>query len=188
MSLPNLLGKMNHFVVQPRFVFNGWPRNSKAKKLTLLGGAATCGFIAGFVLIRLAHVGITAESSMQAPADRVFASDGGMVLNLITPDRTEEFEAIVGRLHDALRKSERPERRSQAASWKVFRAAGQPASDSVLYVFLMDPAIEGGDYSIAKILEETFPGEAEHLYNRYLNTYAAGQNVVNLTPVSTLGQ
>jgi hypothetical protein len=157
-------------------------------RLTLLGGAATSGFIVGVLLIRLVHVGFTAESSMQAQADRVFASDGGMVLNLIKPDKTAEFEAIVGRLHDALRKSERPGRKSQAASWKVFRATGQPANESVLYVFTMDPAIKGGDYRVAKVLEEAFPTEVERLYNGYVNTYAEGQNVVNLTPVSTLGQ
>jgi hypothetical protein len=188
MPLPNLLGKMNNYFVQPRFVCNGWPGDSKAKKLILLGGAATCGFIVGVLLIRLVHVGFTAESSVQAPADRVFASDGGLVLNLIKPDKTAEFEAIVGRLHGALQTSERPERKSQAASWKVFRAAGQPGSESVLYVFVMDPAIKGGDYSVAKILEEAFPAEVERLYNQYVNAYAAGQNVVNLTPVSTLGQ
>ena len=184
MRLPNL-GQMSNYVSQPRFVYNGRPRDSQARKFTLLGGAAACGFIVGVLLTMLLHFGFTADGSIPPP-DPVFASDEGMVFNLIKLDKTAEFEAIVGRLHDALQQSERPERKSQAAGWRVFRAGGRPAGESVLYVFVMDPAIKGGDYSVAKILEEAFPAEFERLYDGYVNTYAAGPSIVDLMPVSTM--
>ena len=46
-----------------------------------------------------------------------------MVLNFIKPDKTADFEMLVAKLKEALQKSEKPERKQQAASWKVFKAA-----------------------------------------------------------------
>lgn len=124
----------------------------------------------------------------QPPTVRVFASDAGMVLNFVKPDKTADFEAIMGKLGDALRKSEKPERKQQAASWKVFRAVEPGANGSVLYVFLIDPAVKGADYTVSTILAEAFPNEVQALYKQYADAYVSGQNFVNLTLVSALGQ
>lgn len=131
-----------------------------------------------------------AAQQAQAPAPaRVFGSDAGMVLNFIKPDKTADFEAIVAKLKEALAKSEKPERRQQAASWKVFRAVEPGANGSVLYVFDVDPAVKGADYTVSTILAEAFPPEEVNtLYRQYAEAYAAGQNFVNLTLVAALGQ
>ena len=75
-------------------------------------------------------------------AARVFASDAGMVLNFIKPDKTADFEAVMGKLKEALQKSDKPERKQQAASWKVFKSA-DPAGANVLYVFVDRPGRQG---------------------------------------------
>jgi hypothetical protein len=124
----------------------------------------------------------------QAPQARVFGSDAGMVLNFIKADKTAEFEAIVAKLKEALAKSDKPERKQQAASWKVFRAVEPGANGSVLYVFDVDPAVRGADYTVSNILAEAFPDEVQTLYQRYADAYASGQNFVNLTLVAALGQ
>lgn len=158
-------------------------------KLTILGASAAGGFIVGLLLVRLVPVGLTAQSSTQvSPSTRVFASDAGMVLNFIKPDKTAEFDAIVARLREALQKSDKPERKNQAASWRVFRATEPGANDSVLYVFTMDPAVKGADYTVSTILAEAFPTEVQRLYKDYADAYATGQTFVNLTLVSALGQ
>ena len=36
------------------------------------------------------------------PTARTFASDGGMVLNFIKPDKTADFEAVIAKLKEAL--------------------------------------------------------------------------------------
>ena len=54
----------------------------------------------------------------------VFAGDGAVLLNFIKADHVADFEMILGKLKDALNKSEKPERKQQAASWKVFCAKG----------------------------------------------------------------
>ena len=62
---------------------------------------------------------------------RLFPNDGGMVLNFIKPDKAEDFELVMSKLKEALMKSEKPERKQQAASWKVFKSP-DPAGANVL--------------------------------------------------------
>ena len=118
----------------------------------------------------------------------MFASDAGMVLNFIKPEKTADFEAVIDKLRQALQKSDKPERKQQAATWKVFRAKEPGANGSVLYVFTIDPAVKGADYTVSTILAEAFPDEVQALYKQYAEAYASGQNFVNLTLVSALGQ
>ena len=42
--------------------------------------------------------GQPAQQAQQAPTKRVFANDGGMVLNFIKPDQTAAFEAVIAKL------------------------------------------------------------------------------------------
>ena len=69
----------------------------------------------GFVAVMLSATATSAQQpAAQAaapPTARVFASDGGMVLNFIKPDKTGDFEAVVGKLKEALQKSAKPERK-----------------------------------------------------------------------------
>src|SRR5262249_54561616 len=98
-----------------------------------------------------------AQQAQAAPATRVFASDAGMVLNFIKPDKTADFESVMGKLKEALQKSEKPERKQQAASWKVFKSPDPAAGGNALYVFVVDPAVKGADYTVSNLLAEGFP-------------------------------
>jgi len=145
-------------------------------------------FCAGLLVIGGIVSAGARQTETPAPGNtRVFASDAGMVLNFIKPDKTADFEAVVAKLHDALQKSDKPERKQQAASWKVFRASEPGANGSVLYVFTIDPAVKGADYTVSTILAEAFPSEVQALYKSYAESYAGGQNYVNLRLVSALG-
>lgn len=135
-----------------------------------------------------ADAGQQAQSGQPPQNARVFASDAGMVLNFIKPDKTADFEDIVMKLRDAMSRSDKPERKQQAASWKVFRAMEPGANGSVLYVFDIDPAVHGADYTVSTILAEGFPDQVQELFKKYADAYASGQNVVNLKLVASLGQ
>jgi hypothetical protein len=124
----------------------------------------------------------------QAPAARVFASDAGMVLNFIKSDKVADFEAVMSKLKEALAKSDKPERKQQAASWKIFKSPDPAQGGAVLYVFVIDPAVKGADYTVSTILNEAFPQEVQTLYKQYAEAYASGQNFVNLALVSDLGK
>ncbi len=128
------------------------------------------------------------RAAAQAPAARVFASDAGMVLNFIKADKTADFEAVIVKLKEALLKSDKPERKQQAATWKVFKSPDPAQGGNVLYVFFIDPSVKSADYTVSTILNEAFPQEVQALYKQYADAYASGQNFVNLTLVSDLGK
>ncbi len=129
-----------------------------------------------------------AQQAAAAPAKRVFANDAGMVLNFIKPDKTADFEAVMAKLKEALQKSTKPERKQQAASWKVFKSPEPAAGGNVLYVFVIDPSVKDADYTVSTILAEAFPQDVQTLYKQYADSYASGQNFVNLQLVSDLSK
>ena len=101
-----------------------------------------------------------------------FTSDAGMMFNVITPAGTADFEMVLGRLKEALQKSENPARRQQAASWKVYKSTDPSPDGNVLYIFLFDNAVKGVDYDPVKILSEAFPTEVTALYEKLKGAYA----------------
>jgi hypothetical protein len=130
-----------------------------------------------------------AQAAQAAPQTRTFPGDGGMILNFIKPDKTADFEAVMTKLKEALAKSEKPERKEQAKSWKIFKSPDPAQGGNILYVFIVDPAVKGADYSVANILAEAFPpADVNELYKQYAGAYASGQNIVNLSLVVDLGK
>ena len=137
------------------------------------------------------------QPAQQQPAaptpGRTFSSDAGMFFNMIKPDKTADFEMIIAKVKDALAKSPNPVRKQQAAGWKVFKSVepGMPLPDgtrAVLYIFYIDPAVKDADYTITKILSESFPSEVQDLYNKLVACYPqqGGQSIVNLQLVGTM--
>jgi hypothetical protein len=125
-------------------------------------------------------------ASAQAPATLTFSSDAGMVLNFVKSDKTADFEAVMTKLKEALQKSEKPERKQQAASWKLFKSP-DPAGGNVLYVFYLDPAVKDADYTVTNILNEVFPTEVQALYKQYVDSIA-NRNIINLSLVTEMGK
>jgi hypothetical protein len=116
---------------------------------------------------------------------RVFASDHGLIFNAIRPDKVMDFEIVIDKLRMALANSTDPVRRQQAMGWKIYKAIQPGPNGSVLYVFVMDPAVRGADYGVAKILAEAYPAEIMELYRMYTTAFStAGQTLVNLQVVT----
>jgi len=166
----------------------------RSGQLGALVGCAALGFVVGILAIGVTHSKVLAQgappagTAPAAPGSRVFASDAGLVLNFIKPDKASDFEVVVNKLKEALQKSNKPERKQQAATWRVYRAAEPGANGAILYIFDIDPAVHGADYTVSTILAEAFPQDVQDLYKRYADAYASGQNVVNLKLVAALGQ
>ena len=121
------------------------------------------------------------------PLGRVFASEQGLIFNAIRPDKVMDFETVLAKLRAALAESKDPVRNQQGWGWKIFKAAEPGPNGSVLYVFVMDPAVKGADYGIAKILSEAYPNEVMDLYRMYTGAFAtAGQTLINLQAIPAL--
>jgi hypothetical protein len=125
-----------------------------------------------------------------APSPFVFPGDAGVILNFVKPDKTADFEMVLGKLKEALAKSEKPERKAQAAGWKVFKASEPGPSGAVIYVFAMDPVAKGAEYKVGDILVEAFGAEGQTLYKTYSEAYGtpAIGALLHLTNVVALGK
>ena len=123
-----------------------------------------------------------------APAEPAiaFTSDAGMMFNVIKSAHTADFEMVLGRLKEALQKSENPARRQQAASWKVYKSTDPSPDGNVLYIFMFDEAVKGTDYDPVKILSEAFPTEVNALYEKLTLAYAS-LNKAGLAKVMDMG-
>jgi hypothetical protein len=125
-----------------------------------------------------------------APSPFVFPGDGGVILNFIKADKTADFEMVIGKLKEALAKSEKPERKEQAAGWKLFKATEPGPGGAVIYVFIMDPVAKGAEYSVGNILVEAFGAEGQTLYKTYSDSYAnpAIGALLHLSRVAEMGK
>jgi hypothetical protein len=95
---------------------------------------------------------LPAAPAAPAPVpDYVFAGNAGMLFFYVRPDRTADFESVMGQLGVALEASLDPARKQQAAGWRIFRSTEAPR-DAVIYIFAFDPAVTGADYDPIKIL------------------------------------
>jgi hypothetical protein len=127
-----------------------------------------------------------AQAAQPAAPQRVFGSDAGMIFNQIKPDKTADFEFIMGKLKEALQKSENPQRKQQAAGWRIFKSVEPGPGGNVLYIFFVNPTVKDADYTVSKILAEAFPAEVQDLYKKFSEAYVGGQSLVNLQLIQDL--
>lgn len=125
----------------------------------------------------------------QQPAEPAigFTSDAGMIFNMIRQEATADFEMVLGRLREALHKSENPARKQQAASWKVYKSTDPSPDGTVMYIFMFDEAVKGVDYDPVKILSEAFPTEVNALYEKLKAAYV-NLNKAGMTKVMDMGE
>jgi len=97
----------------------------------------------------------------------------------VKPDKTADFEMVMGKVKEALAKSEKPERKQQAAGWKVFKANEAPPN-GVIYMLITDPVAKGTDYSLQQILTEGFGPTDGYNLAKTLADSATGQQLFNL--------
>lgn len=120
-----------------------------------------------------------------APTARAFAAPTGIILNAVRPERAVDFELVIGYLQAAFTKSANPQLRAQAVGWRMFKATEPGPNNTVLYVFLIDPAVAGADYALGPILSDTYPDQVEQIWKLYQGALAGpgSQSLLNLTPV-----
>ena len=139
------------------------------------------------VVIATAAPSFAQAAETQAPAAipnaRVFNGGAGLILYTIKPAGTADFEMVLNRTKEALMKSEKPDRKQQAASWRVYKSDTPGAGGNVTYVMIIDPAIKDADYNIVNILNEAFPAEIQALFKSYTESFASGLIPINLLPV-----
>lgn len=117
------------------------------------------------------------EAAQSAAADH---QNKGVVLNgdvalwtvAIKPDKTADFERVLARVRDALQKSDKPERKQQAAGWRVMKVNEPLPDGNVAYVHIITPVVPNADYTLLKAIYEEFPSESQPLYEIYRGAFA----------------
>jgi len=127
-----------------------------------------------------------APAAAPAPQARVFTGDIGIMYNVIKPDKTADFEMVIGKLKEALAKSEDPVHKQMAQGWRVIKNPEPMAQGgNYLYVFLIDPVVKDADYTVSRVLAKAFPAEVQELFKVYSACFAGGVTLANFQLVAS---
>jgi hypothetical protein len=116
---------------------------------------------------------------------RVFTAKSGLIFNTVRPDRVVDFEMVMGYLQAAFEKTTDARVREQAKGWRVFKATEPGPNNTVLYVFVIDPAVPGADYGLGRILADAYPDQIEKIWSLYTGSLAPSATLMNLTTVQS---
>ena len=135
-----------------------------------LSGLLLAGAIMLLPAFSQGHGGVRAQSQALT-----FDGDTAIVTVAIKPDKTAEFEQIMNDVRAALMKSEKPERKQQAAGWKVVKSATPMKDGTIVYMHVINPVVKGADYTILAILYETTTDAAAQraIFEKYRDAFAA---------------
>ena len=104
-------------------------------------------FVSGIVLagLTLAGAGVaSAQEPAKEPAKPVLTLDGeaAIVILLIKPDKTADFETVIAKYREAFAKSDNPKRKEQLAGMTFFKSP-TPVGGNTAYIFRGRPGGEG---------------------------------------------
>ena len=152
----------------------------------MLGGFQV--FVSGVALAAVTLAGASTAAAQEPPAKPVLTinSDAAIVTLLIKPDKTADFELVLNKLKEALAKSEKPERKQQAAGWKIVKSS-QMAQGNAVYIMIIDPVVKGQEYDISRLIAEVFPVEVQEIFAKYKDAFA-GRAITEITPLMSMSQ
>ena len=135
-------------------------------------------FVSGIALAGLTLAG-AAVASAQEPAKPVLTLEGDatVVIVLIKPDKTADFEAVLAKYKEALSKSDKPARKEQLAGLKIYKSPTAMGGNTA-YILSVDPVVKGEEYDITRVINEVFPSEVTDMFNKYKDAYAGRQIIV----------
>lgn len=153
--------------------------------------------VVAFILIAIVVLSAGPAAAQQAPAAapaqaapapqaRVFTGDVGLMFNVIKPDKTADFEMVVGKLKEALAKSDDPVHKQMAQGWRVIKNPEPIQGGNYLYAFLIDPVVKDADYTVSRVLAKAFPAEVQELFKVYSACFAGGVTLQNYTTVANM--
>lgn len=125
------------------------------------------------------------QQAAQAPV-LTLTGNAALITVLIKPDKTADFEFVLDKLKESLAKSEKPERKQQAAGWHIYKAS-QSVQGNAAYIMRIDPVVPGQEYDISRLIAEVFPVEVQEIFPRYRDAFA-GRAITEITPLMSMQQ
>ena len=151
-------------------------------------------FVSGAALVAMTFAGastVTAQEPAAAPAapqaekpvfplpQKCQDCDVALVTLLIKGDKTADFEMVLNKVKESLAKSEKPERKQQAAGWLVFKGNETDQKGNAIYIMRIDPIVKGAEYDLMRIIAEVFPVEVQEIFAKYKDAFA-GRGVAEM--------
>jgi hypothetical protein len=146
-----------------------------------VGVIAVGALVSGPVQAAAQDAAAPAAQAAAPPNPFMFMSDGSLLINYVKPDKTADFEMVMGKVKEALAKSEKPERKAQAEGWKIFKTDLKGPENAITYFAIVDPVIKGNDYNMRTILTEAFGVADTNTIYKTLADSVAGQQLVAMT-------
>jgi hypothetical protein len=143
--------------------------------------------LAATAAITLAFATLGAQQGAAPEPDKpvlTLSGDAAIITVLIKPDKTTDFEFVLNKLKEALQKSEKPERKQQAAGWQVYKAS-QPVQGNIAYIMRIDPVVKGQEYDISRLIAEVFPVEVQEIFPKYRDAFA-GRAIADVAPLMSM--
>jgi hypothetical protein len=146
-------------------------------------GWIALGIVVGVLASSVGQGAQAAPAAQAEPAKNpfMFMSDGSLLINYVKPDKAADFEMVMGKVKEALAKSDKPERKAQAEGWKVFKTDLPGPAGAITYFMIVDPVIKGNDYNMRQILTEAFGVADTNTIYKTLADSVAGQQLVAMT-------
>ena len=137
--------------------------------------------LAGAVLLlpAFSHTAIAQDAAAPAaapaaPAPQKFTMDGDVALWSVSirPDKTADYEQVMNKVKEVLTKSDAPEKKQQAAGWKIIKAPKPMPDGNIIYTHVITP-VPGADYAVLQVLYATItdPAEQKALYELYRGAF-----------------
>src|SRR5262245_49220285 len=153
----------------------------------MLGGFQV--FVSGVALVAVTLAGASTAAA-QTPADPAKPAllldegDAALIQILVKADKTADFEVVLGKLKEALQKSDKEIRRKQAAGWKAFKSTTPGPNGSVIYMMWIDPVVKGEEYAMSRLIFEVFPTESQEIFAKYKDALVGQQTILLKTSLN----
>lgn len=128
-----------------------------------------------------------APPAAQDPARLTFPTDtSGLVLVLVKPDKTADYEAVLTAIREQAAKSAAADR-VVTAGWQVFKAREADAKGNVVYVHWLPTPSAEVDYRPSFILDRLAATLPDGVLAKYRDAIAGGPTRLTLDRFAALG-
>ena len=127
-----------------------------------------------------------APAPASQPDPLVFNADRMLVVIRVAEAASVDFEVTMGKVKEVLAKSDKPERKRQAESWKVLKAS-EPQEGVLNFFFLLEKVEKGVSYDPFKILGEALPPDEVRVLFEKVGPGLRGISAAPLGPIVKMG-
>src|SRR5437868_3862913 len=109
---------------------------SRRVEMRRLSGVLLVGVLILAPAFSQGHLANSARVAAQAQK-LTFDGDTALWIVAIKPDKAADFEQLMAKVKEALQKSDKPERKAQAAGWKLVKAPMPGADGNITYMHVI---------------------------------------------------